>query len=63
MRIGFSPIWEKQYYGSFKMGVLYFKDKGIELFLPDDLESEHLHRVPCKIPETPILSRPKSLNK
>ena len=63
MRIGFFPnMGKSNIMAVLKMAAHICKDEGIEVFLPDDLESDAPARV-LKIPETHILSRPEILNK
>ncbi len=57
MRIGFFPnMGKSNIMAVLKMAAHICKDEGIEVFLPDDLESDAPARV-LKIPETHILSR------
>ena len=59
MRIGFFPnMGKSNIMAVLKMAAHICKDEGIEVFLPDDLESDAPARV-LKIPETHILSRPE----
>ena len=59
MRIGFFPnMGKSNIMAVLKMAAHICKEEGIEVFLPDDLESDAPARV-LKIPKTHIISRPE----
>ena len=59
MRIGFFPnMGKSNIMAVLKMAAHICKEEGIEVFLPDDLESDAPARV-LKIPKTHIVSRPE----